>query len=376
MKGKTLILQFLYQSIIKRILFLFDPETVHNRMLNLGEFLGKFRVSKWMVKFCFYYYHPSLKQELLNLTFKNPVGLAAGFDKNGKLTQILPEVGFGFMEIGSVSDRSCSGNEKPRLWRLKKFMSLRVHYGLPSEGASAVAERLGSLPFSIPLGINIVKTNDAQTDSIEDGIKDYERAFKKFLPLTCYFTINISCPNTFGGEPFLEAENLDKLLSRIDALKGKQAVVVKLSPDLSESRLDALLKVIMRHKIDGIICSNLTKVRDAQNVRDKQVPGEGGFSGRLVEEASNELIKKVYRKTAGKITIIGCGGVFSAEDAYKKIKLGASLIQLVTGMIYEGPQLIGEINRGLAELTEKDGYKNISEAVGVNNILALTPSVS
>jgi len=371
-----LILQFLYQSIIKRILFLFDPETVHNRMLNLGEFLGKFRVSKWMVKFCFYYYHPSLKQELLNLTFKNPVGLAAGFDKNGKLTQILPEVGFGFMEIGSVSDRSCSGNEKPRLWRLKKFMSLRVHYGLPSEGASAVAERLGSLPFSIPLGINIVKTNDAQTDSIEDGIKDYERAFKKFLPLTCYFTINISCPNTFGGEPFLEAENLDKLLSRIDALKGKQAVVVKLSPDLSESRLDALLKVIMRHKIDGIICSNLTKVRDAQNVRDKQVPGEGGFSGRLVEEASNELIKKVYRKTAGKITIIGCGGVFSAEDAYKKIKLGASLIQLVTGMIYEGPQLIGEINRGLAELTEKDGYKNISEAVGVNNILALTPSVS
>ncbi len=365
-KEKINLFKFFYKYLIKRILFLLNPETVHSFILWLGKFLGNFYFTKKTIGLCFNFQNSKLEQNLFGLNFKNPIGLAGGFDKNGKLTQILPALGFGFMEIGSISSRSCQGNKKPRLWRLPEFKALRVHYGLPNEGAGAIAKNLQGLQFKIPLGVNIVKTNDSLTDNIEEGIKDYEKVFKTFLPIACYFTINISCPNTSGGEPFLEPENLDRLLSRLDLLKRKQAILVKLSPDLTEKRLNDLLNVIISHKVNGIICSNLIKQPKNSLLTKNIISQKGGFSGKIVENESNRLIRAAYKKTRGKLTIIGCGGVFGAKDAYKKIRLGASLIQLITGMIYEGPQIIGEINRNLVKLLNQDGYSNISQAIGTD----------
>ncbi len=365
MEFTSKIFKFLYVSLVKRILFLIDAETVHNIVIRIGVFLGKFKLTRRTIKFCFSYNHPSLKQNIFGLEFNNPIGLGAGFDKNGYLIEILPSVGFGFMEVGSVTGEMCKGNSRPRLWRLPKDNSLCVHYGLANKGCEILKKRLEGKKYFIPLGINIAKTNDPGTDSIEAGIKDYLKVYNSQKDIGDYFTINISCPNTSGGEPFLEPENLDKLLLQIEKIRNKKPIFIKLSPDLSEIQVDNLLEVISKYRIEGLICSNLTKARN--NVKQKQVPEKGGLSGKVVEEASNKLLKHLYQKIQGKYVLIGLGGVFDAEDAYKKIKLGANLVQIVTGMIYQGPQTIGEINRGLVKLLKKDGFVNVSEAIGTDN---------
>jgi dihydroorotate dehydrogenase len=213
--------------------------------------------------------------------------------------------------------------------------------------------------ISLPVGINIAKTNAPETSDIQIGIEDYFFTYKTFQDVGDYFTINISCPNTCEEKPiFAEPQNLDLLLNKIFSIKKVKPVFIKLSPDLPETQLNGILEVCKKHPVDGFVCTNLTKV----NLLNHQ--GKGGFSGKAVEELSNKLIKKVYKYNAGKKIILGVGGVFTAEDAYKKIKSGASLIELITGMIFDGPQVISEINRGLVKLLKKDGYKNISEAVG------------
>jgi dihydroorotate dehydrogenase len=198
------------------------------------------------------------------------------------------------------------------------------------------------------------------------GINDYAQAFGIFAEIGSFTTVNISCPNAFGGQPFTEPEMLEALLFRLEEVPTKKPTFVKFSPDLDFKKIDELLEVIGRHKIQGIICSNLTKDRNNKNILETNLPQNGGLSGKVVEKLADELIAYVYKKTKGKYVVVGCGGVFSAEDAYKKIRLGASLIQLITGMIYEGPQVIGEINAGLEKLLLRDGFKNISEAVGVD----------
>jgi dihydroorotate dehydrogenase subfamily 2 len=359
-------LHYSYKYLLKPIFFQFDPETIHDAMVNTGSFLGKSVSGKSLIKSLFYYQHPALQQKILGITFKNPIGLAAGFDKDAKLTNILPEVGFGFEEIGSITGEKCQGNDRPRLWRAPHSKSLIVHYGLKSEGSQAIAAKLECSSSDIPVGTSIAKTNSPNTVDEQAGIADYVKAFKAFVLLGDYFTINISCPNTFGGQPFTQPQELDRLLEALDKIKTKKPIFVKFPPDLKKKQIDAILTVCSKHRVHGLILSNLTKNRNNKAIKDFKLPSYGGMSGKVVEQLSNDLIGYVYKKTKDRFIIVGVGGIFNAEDAYKKIRLGASLVQLITGMIYEGPQLIGDINRGLVKLLQKDGFKNISEAIGAD----------
>ena len=181
-----------------------------------------------------------------------------------------------------------------------------------------------------------------------------------------YITVNISCPNACAGQPFVEPENLEKLFDRLDRIPTEKPVFIKISPDIEFEQIDALLAVANRHRVDGIVCTNLTKKRDNPNIIDEEVPSSGGLSGKVVDDMSDKIIEHVYKHYSQRFVVIGSGGVFSAEDAYRKIRLGASLIQLITGMVFEGPQLIGAINRGLVRLLERDGFTAISDVIGVD----------
>jgi len=362
---RNCITRFLYKNLAKPIFFRFDPEIVHDRMINIGRFLGKHNITRKITSIVYSYYNKKLEQTILDIKFPNPIGLSAGFDKDAILTDIISSVGFGFVEVGSITGEPCEGNPKPRLWRLKKSKSLVVYYGLKNEGCEKISKRLRNKKFMIPVGISIAKTNCSKTIETSAGIKDYVKAFSKFKDIGDYFTINISCPNAFGGQPFTNSKELDRLLTQVDKIPTKKPVFLKLSPDLTKKEVDDIIYVSEKHRVHGFICTNLTKKRNIKKIADDFVPDKGGISGKVVEDLSNELIKYVYKKTNGEFVIIGCGGVFSAEDAYKKIKSGASLIQLITGMIFEGPQLISNINVGLIKLLEKDGFNNISEAVGL-----------
>ena len=353
-----------YRRVLKPLFFARDPERVHDLMTATGACMGRHAATRRLARVLFSYAHPSLEQTMFGLRFVNPIGLAAGFDKNAELTDILPDVGFGFAEIGSVTGEPCEGNPKPRLWRLPASQSLLVYYGLKNDGCEAIAARLTGRRFRIPVGISVAKTNSPATVETAAGIADYVKAFRTVHDVAGYVTVNISCPNAFGGEPFTDPGKLDLLLAAIDRLAPTKPVFLKLPADLAPGELDALLDVSTSHRVDGYICSNLTKRRENPRVIERDVPTKGGLSGKPTELLANALISHCYRRLNGRAVIVGCGGVFTAEDAYEKIRLGASLIQMITGMIYRGPQVVSEINQGLVRLLKRDGYTNVSQAVG------------
>ncbi len=351
-----------YQWILKPIFFKFDPENIHNFVSSFLYFLGKCTFTRKIAYFCWGFSDSSLEQNILGINFKNPIGLAAGFDKDAKLIDIMSSLGFGFVEVGSITAQPHEGNSELRLCRLPKAKTLRINYGLKNLGARVLHQQLQNKIWPLPVGINIAKTNSPGTSEINKGIEDYFFTYKTFQDTGSYFTINISCPNTCEENPiFLEPQNLDLLLGRIFSIPKIKPVFIKLSPDLTDMKLQEILEICQKYPVDGFVCGNLTKM----NLWGHS--GRGGFSGKAVEKLSNQLIQKVYKFYGGKKIIVGCGGIFSAEDAYKKIKLGASLVQLITGMIFEGPQLISDINLGLVRLLKADGYKNISEAIGREN---------
>ena len=360
---------WLYQRAAKPLLFRQDPELVHDRTGDLAIMFGRHAATRLVVEMAMSYRSPLLVQSIKGISFANPIGLSAGFDKNALQTEFMPALGFGFMEVGSITGQPCAGNDKPRLQRLLKSKSILVHYGLRNDGAEVISTRLKGRSFKIPVGTNIAKTNNQATTDDQVGIADYVKAFKAMSKVGAFFTVNVSCPNTYGGQPFHDPQRLEDLLAALDSIPTKKPVFVKLSPDLSDGQIDAIVFIADRHRVDGFICSNLTKDRQNPNILDVNLNQNGGLSGKVVEELSNLLIAKLYRKTAGKYVIVGVGGVFTAADAYRKIRLGASLIELITGMIFQGPQLIGQINRGLVELLKRDGFSNIAEAVGVDNPL-------
>ncbi len=353
--------------LIRKLLFRLDPERVHNFVLRVGFVFGKIWIIKKILSFFYVYNNEKLNTEVLGIKFKNPVGLAAGFDKNAVLTDVLSSVGFGFMEIGSITGEPCKGNPKPRLFRLIKDKSLLVRYGLPSEGAEKISKKIRSKKFDFPVGVSIAKTNDVRIKG-EDAIKDYVKSFKLLHKLGDYTTINLSCPNTPDRYSFSNPSLLNKLLGQIGKCEIVNPVFIKIKPDMSLGEADKMMNVVSKHRfVKGFVISNLSVKRDNLRTDEEEMSKfgtGGGISGKPAENKSNRLIKYFYHKTRGNYFIIGCGGIFSAEDAYKKIKLGASLLQLITGMIYEGPGLIKEINKGLVELMEKDGYNKIEDAIG------------
>lgn len=345
----------IYNHVIKPICFMNDAEKIHNLFIKIGKLLGENKTTKKTTSLLFNYQNKKLEQKILGIKFRNPIGLSAGFDKNAELISIMEDVGFGFVEVGSITALACEGNKGKRVDRIPNKESLWVNFGLNNNGVREITKRLENRHFNLTYGVSVAKTNCKETVDPEVGIKDYITSLEESKKIGEYYTINISCPNSYGGQPFANPKLYEKLLKEMDKLNIKKPIFVKLSPDLGKSNIDKLLSISKKHKVDGFICTNLTK---------KHSIGTGGLSGKIVEKKANELISYVYKKTKGKYLIIGAGGVFSAKDAYEKIKLGASLVQLITGMIYKGPSLIGEINYGLVKLLEKDGYTNISEAVG------------
>lgn len=327
--------------------------------------IGRWPLTRILTRLLWSHKSPLLSQEIAGLHFPNPIGLSAGFDKNVEVVPLMESIGFGFVTGGSVTGYACAGNEKPWFHRLPEEKSIVVNAGLPNEGSEMIAARLRrdakTTARHIPLLLSVARTNSKQSSTDNEAINDYALGLVNLHPFADAMEINISCPNTFGGEPFTEPSRLDALLTRLDSISRAGPTFVKMPSSLPWKEYDALLAVIAKHKIDGVTISNLRK--DRANI-DVAMEVKGNLSGKPTEALSNSLIGKTYRKYGTNLVIIGVGGVFSGRDAYEKIKQGASLVALVTGLIFEGPQLPGQVNAELERLLKADGYTHISQAIG------------
>lgn len=344
-----------YRHLAKPLFFQFDPELVHETISATGATLGRVPVLAKLTGLFFNYRHPKIEKTLAGIAFPGPVGLSAGYDYNGTLTQILPSVGFGFHTIGTVTLQSYGGNPKPAYVRLTESKGLIVNKGLKNKGARELIKALTPLRFSIPTGISIASTNKL-FESTKEQMLDIVTCFKLFENSRvkhAYYELNISCPNTFGGEPFTVPDRLEKLLTAVDNLHLSRPVFVKMPIDQSEAETLALLQVCERHTVAGLIFGNLTKNKKNPLVttadRKTWEQFKGNVSGKPTWDLSNGWIKLTKERYGERFVIIGTGGIFSAADAATKLALGADLVQLITGMIFTGPQLISSINQHQAE---------------------------
>ncbi|MBL7993744.1 quinone-dependent dihydroorotate dehydrogenase [bacterium] len=362
----------MYKKLIRPFLFQFDSETVHDFVLTR---LVRNRVLLKYFEKLFQVNDPKLTQSVVNLHFPNPIGLAAGFDKYAKAIPVWKNIGFGFAEIGTVTGQEQPGNDRPRLFRLKEDEALINRFGFNNAGASKTASALESwkmkhLLHAIPLGINIGKTKMVE---LEKAKEDYLFSFETLWTYGDYFVVNVSSPNT---PQLRELQDKSFLTDIIQILGGANTrlskktgllpkpILVKIAPDLSLSQIDDVLKIIESTKISGIVAANTTIERKALLTDPRLAMETGGLSGKPLQKKSTEIIRHIYTSTQGKILIIGVGGIFTGDDAYEKIKAGASLLQIYTGFIYEGPMVCKKVNKRLIELVERDGFNNISEAVG------------
>jgi dihydroorotate dehydrogenase len=280
----------------------------------------------------------------------------------------MPSVGFGFMEVGAITRFPYEGNKGLRCARLPDDNSLIIYYGLKNTGAEAIGKRLERMKFRFPVGVNIAKTNRADIKG-EKSVTDYVETYKMLAHYFSYVTLNVSCPNAQDGVLFQDPAMLDTLLAAIAKEKKERPVFLKISSHLSIDEVDAIIAVVKKYLlVDGFVVGNLSKKRDILHLRSSKealdVIPEGGISGAPIKALTTDMIRHIYKKTNGKYILIGLGGVFTAEDAYEKIKAGASLVQLVTGLIYEGPLMVKRINKGLVKLLARDGYATVADAVG------------
>jgi dihydroorotate dehydrogenase (fumarate)/dihydroorotate dehydrogenase len=362
----------MYQTAIRPLLFRCDPEWVHNQTIRQAEFFGAFAPVLGVLSRCCECSDDRLATEVCGLRFANPIGLAAGYDKNGRAIRMMAALGFGHVEIGSVSAFPSQGNPKPRLWRLPADRAICVHYGLLNDGAEAVARRLTGQRWPVPLGINIVKTNhgiNASPDSAETIFDDYLRSVALLKDVGDYLCLNLSCPNTETGCNFFALPGkLEELLARLKELNLSCPVFVKISPVGGVPAIEGVLQAAESFRFVSGFIFNLPPGKPA-NLRTPRAVWQswpGAVAGEPARAPIGACVRELYRRMDRKrYRIIAAGGVFSAEDAYEKIRLGASLVQLVTGLIYEGPLLIKRINQGLCRLLEREGLKNIPAAVGI-----------
>lgn len=365
-------IHFFYKNLLRRIIFLFNSEAVHDFATVFGEFLGKFKLLRNLTKIFLDFENDSLSQKINGIYFKNPIGLAAGFDYQAKLVQILPSIGFGFETIGTITNKPYNGNPKPRLGRLIKSRSLMVYKGFKNEGIKAIVKKLKNIKFENPVGLSIGKTNSqkdnmTQSDAVLDIVSAFKIAENANLKIS-YYELNISCPNLYGKVTFYTPRNLHELLKAVTKLKLKKPLFIKMPISKSDKEVLEMLNVIVKFPVNGVIFGNTQNNRkDKSFVKDEvEKYPVGNFSGKPTERRSNELVRLAYKKYGKKLTIVGCGGVFNGKDAYRKIRLGASLVQLITGLVFEGPQLAAQINRELSESLKKDGFSNISQAIGID----------
>ncbi len=338
-------------------------------MVNIGSLVSKIPFQRALFARIYGYRPHNLFQEIDGIKFASPLGLAAGFDYNARLTKIMGKIGFGFQSVGTITNSPYKGNPKPRLGRLPKSRSLLVNKGYKNDGINKILQtNLRYLPSDFPVGLSIGATNSLETSTPQAQINDIINCFIAAKDRTdfAYFELNISCPNVHGSGSLDQPENLKELLSKIANLNLSRPLFVKFPAETPWQNARELVEILLEYKVKAVIVSNLIKNRQDHDFDSTEIEaaGKGHFSGKPVEKYSNELIKNIYKEFGGQIIIIGLGGIFNAEDAYKKIKLGANLVQLVTGMIFGGPSSIWEINQNLSQLVNQDGYKNISEAVG------------
>jgi dihydroorotate dehydrogenase len=347
----------MYKKVIRPLLFRFQPENIHKIICAFLKLPLLTIILKWVYNFQF----PELGREVSGIHFKNPVGLAAGFDKDADLVKHIADLGFGYLEIGTVTPKSQPGNEKPRLFRLKNDEALINRMGFNNSGVENVRKNLLKYKGSCIIGGNIGKN---KSTSNENAIDDFLICFNRLHDVVDYFVVNVSSPNTPGLRELQEAESLTKILLNLqeqNKLKQiRKPIFIKISPDLSEHQLDDIIKVVIKTKIAGVIATNTTIGRENLRTTEDRIDqiGSGGLSGKPIQKISTEIIRYLAKKSNHAFPIIGVGGIHSPGDAIEKLNAGASLVQIYTGFIYEGPGLIKKINKFLINHSSYN-YRNL-----------------
>ncbi|AGN01055.1 dihydroorotate dehydrogenase 2 [Salinarchaeum sp. Harcht-Bsk1] len=346
-------------SIAKPLLFRLPPEAAHHvvhRGLRVAQATPLERLLRW--RYCVE--DERLEVDEFGLEFPAPVGVAAGFDKNARIPRALAALGFGHVEVGGVTAEAQEGNPRPRLFRLPEDRALVNRMGFNNDGADAIGKRLDEsrLP-DVPVGINIGKS---KSTPLADAADDYAYTYEAVADAGDYFAVNVSSPNTPGLRELQDRGPLVDILSRLQE-EGASPLLVKLSPDLSEAATEDALEVVRDLDLDGVIAVNTTTERD-ESLRSQNAAESGGLSGAPLEHRATERVRFVADRVD--VPVIGVGGIASAEGAYRKLRAGASVVQLYTGLVYEGPTIASEINRGLLELLERDGFASVEDAVGVD----------
>ena len=371
-------MSFLYRNFVRPVLFTQDSERIHNFTLKALGRASRNAVLCKVASKC--YGAPELPIDLFGLRFPNPVGLAAGMDKQAAAVPIWSAMGFGFCELGGVTWHSQPGNPAPRMFRAVDDEALINRMGFNNGGAEALAvrlaewRRLGRWP-NHPVGINLGKS---KITPLEKAAEDYANSFRTLRDLADFFVVNVSSPNTPNLRQLQDKSALDEIFaalqeSQISNLKSQintsRPILVKVAPDLSFAALDEILELVGPRKIAGLVASNTTIARPtASNSHLRQIYSEtGGLSGRPLRQRSTEVIRHLFRQTKGTVPVIGVGGIFDADDAWQKILAGASLVQIYTGLVYEGPAIARQIVRGLQTRMQRDGFHSLQQAVGMAN---------
>jgi dihydroorotate dehydrogenase len=343
-----------YKFLIKPLLFLKKPEDAHHLTFDLTKFTFNLPLVKYLIRSIFHLEDPRLEREVFGLKFKNPVGLAAGFDKDAKLIDEMAMLGFGFIEIGTLTPKPQEGNPQPRLFRLPEDEALINRMGFNNGGVAAAVQRLKKRTSDVIVGGNIGKNKVTPN---EQAVDDYLYCLEALHPYVDYFVVNVSSPNTPNLRDLQEKEPLKQLLSAVkeaNNLKPQpKPILLKIAPDLTDGQLDDIIEIVLETQIAGVIATNTTIDRSALQTPRSEVEaiGAGGVSGKVLKNRSTEVIKYLHQKSNGAFPIVGVGGIFSAEDAIEKLNAGASLVQVYSGMIYEGPALIKKIKKGLLNYT-------------------------
>ncbi|MFT5780190.1 MAG: dihydroorotate dehydrogenase [Crocinitomicaceae bacterium] len=346
----TLPKRFAMYKLIRSVLFLFDPEKVHYFTTKSMRIALAIPGMKWIWGKRYRVKDDRLKRELFGLTFENPIGLAAGFDKNASMYNDLAHCGFGFIEIGTVTPVGQAGNDKPRLFRLKPDQAIINRMGFNNDGVDEAVENLKKRKTNLIIGGNIGKNKNTPN---EDAPEEYVTSFKKLFDYVDYFVVNISSPNTPNLRSLQEKEPLTKLLRTLQDVnatyEASKPILLKIAPDLTDEQLDDIIEIVVDVKLDGVIATNTTISRDNLKTTDKRIEeiGNGGLSGKPVRARSTEVIRYLAEKSGKAFPIIGVGGIHSPEDALEKLDAGADLLQIYTGFIYEGPKLIKRINKAI-----------------------------
>ncbi|MCU0445077.1 MAG: quinone-dependent dihydroorotate dehydrogenase [Microscillaceae bacterium] len=340
----------MYKLIIQPLLFLLSAETAHRFVFGLLKIAFKIPGVRGLTEQLFYYENPRLAKTLMGLQFKNPIGLAAGFDKNAELIDEFAAFGFGFIEIGTVTPQPQAGNDKPRLFRLKPDQALVNRMGFNNEGVEAVVERLKKRRSKVIIGGNIGKNKITPN---EQALNDYLICFRELFAYVDYFVVNVSSPNTPNLRALQEKEPLQMLLQALQtenrAKASPKPILLKIAPDLTNEQLNDVIEVVQNTQIAGVIATNTTVSRDDLYTNAKQLEkiGMGGLSGKPLQKRATEVIKYLRQHLDSQIVIIGVGGIFTAQDAQEKLQAGADLVQVYTGLVYEGAGMVQKIKKQL-----------------------------